>query len=478
MPLPPCSPQMFAACSAPNRTPSAMPTLARPLARPLADDARATLRLALPLIAGQLASFSWSIVDIVLAGHLGADVLGAVAIGSNIFGLAIMAILGVMLAVPPIVSQLDGAGRRSETAFIFRQAAWLGLGLGAVLGALTWVAGTRLAALAGIAPTTLPAVDGFLTAVCLGAPAFGLFSACRGLADGLSMPRVTLAFCVLGLCVLTPLAWVLMYGKLGVPALGAIGCGMATAIALWVQALAFWSWLRLSRRTADLGWQDPRIAPDPAQLARLLRLGVPMAVAVVLEIGLFTAAALLIGSLGEVAVAAHQIALNVAAVAFMVPMGVGMAITVRVGNAVGRGDAEAMRRAGLVGICLAFAVEIVACTLMLAVPGPIIALYTSDAAVHASAVALLFYAALFQFSDGVQVASAGALRGLKDTRAPMFVTAFAYWGIGMPVGWTLGFPYGLGAAGMWIGLILGLTVAAVLLFARFVVLSRRGLPAG
>jgi MATE family multidrug resistance protein len=442
---------------------------------PLADDARATLRLALPLIAGQLASFSWSIVDIVLAGHLGADVLGAVAVGSNIFGLAIMATLGVMLAVPPTVSQLDGAGRRGETAFIFRQSVWLGMAVGGLLGLLTWAAGTRLAALAGIGPAMLPAVDGFLTAVCLGAPGFGLFCACRGLADGLSMPRVTLGFCVLGLAVLAPTSWVLMYGRLGVPAMGAVGCGLATAIAIWVQALVFAGWLRLSRRTAGLGWADRRVGPDVAELVRLLRLGIPMAVAVVLEIGLFTAAALLIGSLGEVAVAAHQIALNVAAVAFMVPMGLGMAITVRVGNAVGRGDAQGMRRAGLVGICLAFAVETVACTLMLAVPGPIVALYTSDLGVHAGAVALLFYAALFQFSDGVQVASAGALRGLKDTRAPMIVTAFAYWGIGMPVGWVLGFPFGMGAAGMWIGLILGLTVAAVLLFGRFVLLSRRGL---
>jgi MATE family multidrug resistance protein len=199
----------------------------------------------------------------------------------------------------------------------------------------------------------------------------------------------------------------------------------------------------------------------------LLRLGVPMAVAVLLEVGMFNTAALLIARFGDAAVASHQVALNVAAVSFMVPLGLAMAVTVRVGHAVGRGDAAGARRAGLVGIGMAFGFEAVTSGVLLGVPGTIIGLYTSDPAVFAGAVTLLFYAALFQFSDGTQVAAAGALRGMKDTRVPMLVTALAYWGVGMPGGWLLAFPGGLGPRGMWIGMILGLTVAAVLLVWRF-----------
>jgi MATE family multidrug resistance protein len=430
-------------------------------------EAQATLHLALPLIGGQLAAFSWSIVDIVLAGHLGAAVLGAVAVGTNVVGFAIMAIMGVLMALPPSVAQLDGAGRRGEVASLFRQAVYLAVGLGFALGLLTLWFGTGVARVAGVDAALLPGVDAFLRGVWLAVPGFGLFCACRGLADGTGMTRLTLLFSVLGLALLAPLAWVLMYGKFGLPALGPMGSGIATAIALWAEGLVYLVYLRLSPRTRDFGWAHGRRGPDFALIALLLKLGVPMAVSVLLEVGMFNTAALLIARFGDAAVASHQIALNVAAVSLMVPLGLAMAVTVRVGHAVGRGDPEGMRRAGFVGIGMALAFETITSTLMLVLPGPIIALYTSDPAVMAGAVTLLFYAALFQFSDGTQVAAAGALRGFKDTRVPMLITALAYWGVGMPGGWVLAFPAGLGPRGMWIGMILGLTVAAVLLTTRF-----------
>jgi MATE family multidrug resistance protein len=197
-----------------------------------------------------------------------------------------------------------------------------------------------------------------------------------------------------------------------------------------------------------------------------------MGITLFMEASLFVAVALAIGTLGTDVIASHQVALNVASVAFMVPLGLAMATTVRVGHAVGRGDGTGVRDAGRVGMGLTLLAQGVSAALMLSIPRHIAALYTDDAAVIALAAQLLVLAGLFQLSDGVQVAANGALRGLKDTRIPMLITSFAYWGVGMPVGWWLAFPRGLGARGMWMGLIAGLSVAAVLLSRRFWRLAR------
>lgn len=215
------------------------------------------------------------------------------------------------------------------------------------------------------------------------------------------------------------------------------------------------------------------LRPRRGAIMALLRVGAPMSASVMLEAGVFAAAALVVASFGEVAAGSHQIALNVGALSFMIPLGLSMAVTVRVGNAVGRGDPAGVRRAGLVGICTALATQSVPAVLMWLLPLQIAALYTSDPALIAGAGTLLVLAALFQLSDGVQVAAMGALRGLKDARVPMFIAAFSYWGVGMPVGWLLCFHGGLEIRGMWVGLILGLTVAAVLLTARFHLRTRR-----
>jgi MATE family multidrug resistance protein len=198
-----------------------------------------------------------------------------------------------------------------------------------------------------------------------------------------------------------------------------------------------------------------------------VHIGLPMAVTLLAEAGLFVAAALIISTLGEEVIASHQVAINIASLFFMIPLGLAMAITVRVGNAVGRGDERGVRYAGFCGIGLTLVTQMVSAGLMLSLPHFIAALYTRDPAVITLAAQLIMLAGLFQFSDGIQVASNGALRGLKDTRVPMAITLFAYWIVGMPVGWWLAFHHGMGARGMWMGLIAGLSVAAVMLFTRF-----------
>jgi MATE family multidrug resistance protein len=438
----------------------------------LARDFRETLVLAVPLIAAQMALFAQHLVDVLLAGHLGARVLGIVAIGTNVWGVFIMATVGVMAAVPPSVAQLDGAGRRGEVLGVFRQALWLALAVGVVVqqGA-HWLAPVVISRI-GIAEDLAGETIAFIRVIALCGPAVALFCACRGLTDGLKMPRVSLGFGLLGLVVLAPLGWAMMYGRLGFAPMGAMGCAVANVIAMWVSALAYLGFVRLGPATRGLGWAQGSIGPRPGAMLALLRVGLPMSVSVVMEAGVFAAAALVVSSFGEVAVGSHQIALNVAALSFMIPLGLSMAVTVRVGNAVGRGDAAGMRRAGLVGIATALVTQSVPAAAMLLAPTWIAGLYSSDPALVTGAASLLTLAALFQLSDGVQVASMGALRGLKDTRVPMFIAAFSYWGVGMPVGWLLAFQGGFGVAGMWVGLIAGLSVAAVLLFGRFHLYSR------
>ena len=436
-------------------------------------DLGATMRLALPLIASQVAGFGTNIVEVVLAGHLGPEVLGAVAVGNNVWMIPLMAVVGTMMAMPPSIAQLDGAGRRQEIAAMFRQGLFLAIGLGLGAGALVFAVSGLIGPIFGIDPALHSDIAGFLRAVACGGPALGISVACNGLANGASRPRVTMIANFAAVLLLIPVAWALMYGRLGLPAWGAFGSGLANTIVLWTQALCMLGFVRFSPRFADLGWDRGRVAPDWRVIGGLLRVGVPMSISVLLEVGMFSTVGVMIGGLGALAVASHQIVLNVAALSFMVPLGLSVAITVRVGNAVGRRDSAGVRRAGLIGLWLALLLQAISSGLMLAFPTSIIGVYTDDAAVIQGALALLVIAAIFQISDGIQVAASGALRGLKDTLVPMLVTAFAYWGAGVPIGWYLAFKMGLGAQGMWMGMVAGLSVAAVLLTARFVIRTRK-----
>jgi MATE family multidrug resistance protein len=303
----------------------------------------------------------------------------------------------------------------------------------------------------------------FVRAASCGAPALAMYVGCRGLTEGLSMPRPSMVFGLLGLAILAPVGWVLMYHL----DMGALGTGIALSITIWVQFACFLAYLRLSPRYRGLDWGGGKWSPDLPAIRSLFRLGGPMAVSLLMESGMFSATALLIGRFGDVAVSGHQIALSVASVTFMVPLGLAIATTVRVGFAVGRGDPLGVRRAAATGLVLALASQACAAALMLSLPHRIAGLYSGDASIVSFAGGLLFLAALFQLSDGAQVTAAAALRGLKDARMPMVITTIAYWVVGMPLGWTLTFPLGMGAPGMWWGLIVALSVAALLLWARF-----------
>jgi len=436
----------------------------------LLREMRVSFVLALPLALGHVSSMAMNIIDTWLAGRHGPVTLAAVAVGSAVWSVVILVSVGVLMAVPPTVSQLNGAGRRSEIGPVFRQALWLALALGVGLFFVVRGGAIALEPL-GITAEARPEAEAFLRAISWGAPGLAIYFCLRNLSDGVAWTLPAMVFGLAGLVVLAPLGWLLMFGL----DMGAAGLGYAVATTLYCQAIGLAIYLWHSPRFTDLGLFTRFDGPRWVPIRDLLKLGLPMGVSVFMEGSLFVATALLIGGLGTVQIAAHQIAILIASLAFMVPLGVAMATTVRVGHAVGAGDASAVRWSAAAGYSLAMIAQTVSALVLLFAAGWLAGLFTADPAVIALATLLMVYAAVFQYPDGLQAMSAGALRGLKDTRVPMFITVLAYWGLGLPLGYWLGISRGQGAPGLWTGLILGLSVAACLLGWRFWRLSRRPL---
>ena len=407
----------------------------------LGRELRATAVLALPLILGHVSTGLISFVDNVIAGHHGTLTLASVTVGTALLYLPMMVPLGTLIALTASVSQLDGAGRREQIGPLFRQALWLSLGLGLVMFVFLSAA-PRLLEGFGIAADIIPGATAFCHAVRWGAPALVLGFCMRYVSEGMHWTLPTMVFGFGALVVLAPLGYALAFGVGPLPEMGAAGLGTASAAVMWLQTLGFATYLWRSRRFAPLALFSHLERPRWAPIRGLLATGLPIGITVLMEGGLFIATALLIARLGEVPAAAHQIAINVAALCFMVPMGLAEATTVRVGRALGANDPGGVRRAVRAGYT--------------------VVLFTQTC----SAIALLLYAAAFQFPDGIQVMSAGALRGLRDTRVPMLLALAAYWGLGMPLGAGLGLGLGHGPQGMWAGLIVGLAAAAVLMGAR------------
>ncbi len=457
----------------PARSLTRMSASAKPVSRPsMRQELARTARLAAPLAAGHVATGMIGLVDSLVAGRHGTATLAAVSVGTAMFWLPMMIPMGTLMALPPSISHLDGAGRRHEIAPLFRQALWLALALGALLWGLMSLFPLALGWI-GIAPDIRPGATDFILGIRWGVPALTLYLAMRYLCDGLHWSLPTMLFGLGGLLVLAPLGWAMAFGRWGFAEMGAGGLGFASSAMMWAQAVGFALYLAIGKRFADLHLFGRFDAPSARALGSLLKTGLPIGVTVAMEGSLFIVTALLIGRLGEVPAAAHQIAINVASLCFMIPFGIAEATTVRVGNALGRGDRTGILRAARAGLVLVLGTQLLSGLLMVTGHDFIASRYTADVAVATLASSLLLYAAAFQFPDGIQVLSAGALRGLKDTRVPMLLAALAYWGIGMPLGAGLGLGLGWGPKGMWIGLIAGLTCAAVLLARRFLSSARR-----
>lgn len=461
---------------APARLPVADLITSLPAARPsgwpvLRAEALATLTLAGPLIVHNLALVGMALTDTVMAGLLGAPTLAAVAVGANVWAPVFLFALGVLMAQSPTTAHLYGAGKSRDIGHYARQMLWLSQVLG-------WGGFFLLRHLAPfmraihIEPAIIPNATAYLDALAWGLPGLCLYQTLRFTSEGIGHTRPMLAIALGALAVNAVLDYVLMYGKLGMPALGAAGCGYATAITQWLMFLALLAYVRRRALYRPLEIFARFDWPQWAAQRELLWLGVPIAIGIFMESSLFAGVGLMMGTLGTDIVAAHQIALNYASFVFMVPMSIALAISVRVGQALGRGDARGARLAGFAGIGLCLCFEVLSALSMLLLPHYIVEVYTRDANVTRIAVSLLYIGAIFQLSDGLQTSAAGALRGYKDTRVPMLITIVAYWLVGFPLAWLFGIPLHLGPQMIWAGFIAGLSVAAMLLLARYLRLSR------
>ena len=438
------------------------------------SEAEAMLGIGLPIVVHNLALVGMGLTDAVMAGLLGAKTLAAVAVGSSLWAPVFLFSLGLLMAQSPTTAHLYGAGKQGEIGRYTRQSAWLALVIG--WGGFLLLRHTvPFMQAIHIEPEIVPTTDGYLHALAWGLPGICLYQVLRFTSEGIGRTRVMLAVAVGALAVNGLLDYVLMYGKLGFPALGAMGTGYATAFTQWLMFLAMLIYMRRRGHYRPLAIFERFDWPAWPLQQELLWLGVPIAIGIFMESTLFSGVGLIMGTLGTDIVAAHQIALNYASFVFMVPMSIALAISVRVGHALGRGDPVEARLAGFTGIGLCLCFQVLSALSMTFLPNQIVSVYTHDAAVAKIAVSLLYMGAIMQFSDGLQVSAMGALRGYKDTRLPMIITVVAYWLVGFPLAWTFGIPLHLGPQMIWVGFLAGLTVAAALLVLRFLRLSRRAL---
>ncbi len=428
-------------------------------------ETRMTLVLALPLIAGQLGQMLMGVVDTVMIGRLGVVELGAATFANTLLIVPLVIGMGLLTAVSVRVSQAFGAGLRAEAEEALRHGTWLALALGIVTTVVT------LAVLPWLSHWGQPAevsarTPGYLLLCALSITPALLATAWKNHADALHHPWVPFFITLGGVALNALLNWLLIWGHAGLPALGLEGAGVATLLARLLTALALLLWLQRSRRLRRWvpvrWWQACRWQA----FRHLLAIGGPASLHMLTEVGAFAATALLIGTLGTVPLAAHQIAIACASTAFMIPLGLSMAITVRIGRLHGAGEGARLRRVLAGGWLFALGVMSLSMLLFTVLGTGLAGLFVRDAAVVQLASSLLVVAGLFQLFDGIQIVSAGALRGVDDARVPAWTAFIAYWVIAVPVGVVLGLYAGWGAQGMWAGLAVGLAVAAVVLAAR------------
>ena len=456
-----------------------MSSLAPRLQR-IRTELRALLALAVPIIIAQLAHTAMGFVDTVMAGRVSPRDLAAVALGNSLWVPVFLLMTGVLLATTPKVAQRFGAGSHDEIGPLVRQALWLALAVGLLAAVALWNAEPVLHWMQVDDELIEPAM-GYLRAVACGFPAVALYHVLRCFSDGLGHTRPTMVLGLLGLLLNIPLNYIFIYGKLGLPAMGGVGCGWATALVMVAMLLGMLVWVAWAPYYQSSGLLRRFDWPQGRVIRRLLSVGLPIGVSIFAEASIFSVIALLIGGLGATVVAGHQIALNFSSMVFMIPYSLGMAATVRVGQALGRREPREARFAAGVAMATALAYACLSASSMLWLRTDIAEIYTPDLAVIGVAGSLLIYSAFFQFSDAIQVTAAGALRGYQDTRVTMLITLLAYWGIGLPVGYSLGLTDWLGKPsgpqGLWQGLVVGLTCAALLLGIRLARSARRHIRA-
>jgi len=442
---------------------------------------RELVRLGWPVLIAQLAVMANSVIDTIMAGRYGTLDLAAVGIGSSVYFSVFVTLMGVLLALTPIVAHLYGAGRHADIGEELRQSAWLAAAL-ALVSLLLFAYPEPFLAVARLEPALEAKVRAYLHALAWSVPASLLFRVFYSFSTAISQPRTVMALTLAGLALKVSLNAVFMYGNLGAPELGSTGCAVATAIVSWIVCALAWTWCwfepgyRRFRVYGRWSW------PDAKALGRILSLGLPIGLTFLIDVTGFTFMALFIARLGALYSAAHQIAANLAALAFMLPLALGNAASVVVGQSLGARQYARARAAGLAGIALALACAAVVSAGLFLFAAGVSSLYTGDAALRRVAAGLLAFVAVYHLFDAVQAVVVNVLRGYKRAVVPMLIYAVALWGVGLGGGYAvgltsvdlawLGLHPPLGAQGFWLAAIASLVLASSLITVYFLRVSR------
>lgn len=430
-------------------------------------------RISGPLIVNNLAVAGMNFADTVMSGRLGANALAAVSVGSHTWMLVFSGCLGLLMAVSPIVARHSGAGETDKIGRYSRHGMYLGFGLGVLILLLGRpFAGTFLAFI-GIDPAFRPDTVEYVRILLFGAPGILVFIALRFTAEGVGYTRPIMFTSLFSLSSNVILNYALMFGNFGAPALGVRGCAWASAITMWLVALALGLYIAFSPRLKPLKVFTRIGQFRPELFGEIVRLGLPISVTITAEIGLFSVVSILVGTRGVEITAAHQIALSYASTMFMIPLAIASATTVQVGHMLGSGKSDDARIAGFSGVSMSAMFMAASALVLLVFRDQIITLYTDDPVVTGIALTLLLVAAIFQVADGIQIAAAGALRAYKDTRLPMVISLFSYWVVALPLAYLATVTYELPADRIWSAFVVGLLLAAVLLTWRFNRLSKK-----
>ncbi|MCM2566416.1 MATE family efflux transporter [Janthinobacterium kumbetense] len=428
-------------------------------------------KLAWPILIGQLATVGMGAADVAMTGHTNPEELAAVSLGAAIWSIVLVTVSGIMMAINTLVAHEIGAARHDRVPHIVRQSLWKALLVGLVACLLTNMAALVFDHLM-LEPHVAAKAKLFVHIISCALPPFAAYRALYGYSTSINQtkPVMVIALAALGLNILVN--YLLIYGHWGMPKMGGVGCAVATTCCVWMMLLAMLAWIKIApayRATYPFThWEGPQLS----SIGPMLRLGLPIGVTYFAEVSAFGVISLLVARFGVIQVSAHQIALNFSSVVFMVPLTFGIALVTRVGHAVGEANLRRARFISWVGVAMSLTAAIVSATVITVFRHQIAQAYTSDPQVQALCAQLLLFAALFQLSDATQVATSCAIRGYKVTRQPMLIQLLAFWGFSLPIGYVLGlapagFPWSpaepMGAAGFWIGLVTGLTVAAVLL---------------
>ncbi|WP_211236258.1 MATE family efflux transporter [Aliagarivorans marinus] len=432
------------------------------------NESAALLRLSLPIIVTQLATQGMNFVDTSMAGQVSATDLAAIAVGASLWYPISLLLRGVLMALTPLTAHHRGSGQQQQINHELGQGLWLAMA-GSLLAILFLQQSEGIMAYMQVAPEVAPIATQYLQALAFGVPGIALFYSLNSFCEGMGNTRAPMLFSLLGLAVNIPANYLLINGKFGLPALGAVGCGWATSIVYWLMSLMMG--LYIARHHEYRQFLSRSVLQFKASQAwAQFKLGLPIGMNIFICGSIFAIIALLIGKLGANNIASHQIALNFSGLMYMVPLSLSFGITIRVGHALGQGNAALAKLRSYSGIALTLAFSCISSASIVLFREQIARIYTQDPLVAAGAASLIIFAACYQLSDAIQTATNGVLRGYKDTKLPMFISGMAYWGLALPVGYTLGLTDkvvdAMGAAGFWVGIIVGLTAAAIMMSLR------------